>query len=178
MYSRYSYGYLQIPYDLNDQKYQKCQGNQGCALITSVVVVVAVQRSIWAFAHLNDKDDVDMMDDLAKQLMQELKDQRKAHETQMKELMQQMQDMRQNPANNVVGGGGGGNVVPRHPRDPADILREKHQSVFSNLMKCADLKCYIFAHQKTCSASTARCQVQVPNFKCVGVRFKSQLDTG
>ena len=112
--------------------------------------MVAVQRSIWAFAHLNDKDDVDMMDDLAKQLMQELKDQRKAHETQMKELMQQMQDMRQNPANEVVGGGGGGgNVVPRHPRDPADILREKHQSVFSNLMKCADLKCYKFAHQKS-----------------------------
>ena len=71
------------------------------------------------------------MEEVAKQLMQELKEQREAHKAQMAELIHQMER--------------GGAAA----RTPEVILREKQQSVFNNLMKCADLKSYKFTQQKT-----------------------------
>ena len=94
-----------------------------------------------------------MNEEVARQLMTELKEQRESHKAamdlqrdqhkvQMEQLMNKIAELRA-PAVEAEGGDHGlGHVPVRQGRSPEQILLDKQQSVFANLMKCTDLKNY------------------------------------
>ena len=100
-----------------------------------------------------------MNEEVARQLMTELKEQRESHKAamdlqrdqhkvQMEQLMNKIAELRA-PAVEAEGGDHGlGHVPVRQGRSPEQILLDKQQSVFANLMKCTDLKSYKFSQQK------------------------------
>ena len=89
-----------------------------------------------------------MNEEVARQLMTELKEQRESHKSQMEQLMNKIAELRVPGVEPEGEDHGLGHVPLRPARSPEQILLDKQQSVFSNLMKCTDLKNYKFSQQK------------------------------
>ena len=93
-----------------------------------------------------------MDEEVARQLMNELKEQRESHKAQLEQNKAQMELLINKIAELRVPGaepeGDGGHVPPRLVRSAEQILLDKQQSVFANLMKCTDLKNYKLLYRR------------------------------